>query len=150
MVKCLLLKFKGRPGSPPATSKSGLPTLPVQCLWGIVREFGIDIYTLVHFKYSKRKERNPLNLNQDDWSWSRTAMAQKHLWHLLLMGEQVRGSEDHCERCGTSGFCWPPCTHFAIMVYLYRPHSFVAQLVKNPPAMWETWVLSLGWEDPLE
>ena len=24
------------------------------------------------------------------------------------------------------------------------------QLVKNPPAMWETWVQSLGWEDPLE
>ena len=28
--------------------------------------------------------------------------------------------------------------------------SLVAQLIKNPPAMWETWVLSLGWEDPLE
>ena len=27
---------------------------------------------------------------------------------------------------------------------------FVAQLVKNPPAMRETWVRSLGWEDPLE
>ena len=27
--------------------------------------------------------------------------------------------------------------------------SLVAQLVKNP-AMWETWVQSLGWEDPLE
>ena len=26
----------------------------------------------------------------------------------------------------------------------------MAQLVKNPPTMWETWVLSLGWEDPLE
>ena len=26
----------------------------------------------------------------------------------------------------------------------------VAQRVKNPPAMWETWVQSLGWEDPLE
>ena len=24
------------------------------------------------------------------------------------------------------------------------------QLVKNLPAMWETWVQSLGWEDPLE
>ena len=24
----------------------------------------------------------------------------------------------------------------------------VTQLVKNPPAMWETWVQSLGWEDP--
>ena len=28
--------------------------------------------------------------------------------------------------------------------------SFVAQLVKNPPAKCETWVLSLAWEDPLE
>ena len=28
--------------------------------------------------------------------------------------------------------------------------SLIAQLVKNPPAMWETWVWSLGWEDPLE
>ena len=28
--------------------------------------------------------------------------------------------------------------------------SLVAQLVKNPPAMWETWLQSLGWEDPLE
>ena len=26
--------------------------------------------------------------------------------------------------------------------------SLVAQLVKNPPAMWETWVQSLGWKDP--
>ena len=28
--------------------------------------------------------------------------------------------------------------------------SLVAQLVKNPPAVWETCVQSLGWEDPLE
>ena len=28
--------------------------------------------------------------------------------------------------------------------------SLVAQLVKNLPATWETWVWSLGWEDPLE
>ena len=26
----------------------------------------------------------------------------------------------------------------------------MAHLVMNPPAMWETWVQSLGWEDPLE
>ena len=26
----------------------------------------------------------------------------------------------------------------------------MTQLVKNLPAMWETWVQSLGWEDPLE
>ena len=28
--------------------------------------------------------------------------------------------------------------------------SLVTQLVKNPPAIWETWIRSLGWEDPLE
>ena len=28
--------------------------------------------------------------------------------------------------------------------------SLIAQLVKNPPATQETWVQSLGWEDPLE
>ena len=28
--------------------------------------------------------------------------------------------------------------------------SLVAELVKNPPAMRETWVRSLGWEDHLE
>ena len=32
----------------------------------------------------------------------------------------------------------------------YSWASLVAQLVKNPPAMWETWVRSLGWENPLE
>ena len=26
----------------------------------------------------------------------------------------------------------------------------MGQLVKNPLAMWETWVRSLGWEDPME
>ena len=26
----------------------------------------------------------------------------------------------------------------------------MAQTVENPPAMWETWVQSLGWKDPLE
>ena len=32
----------------------------------------------------------------------------------------------------------------------YSWASLVAQLVKNLPAMYETWVRSLGWEDPLE
>ena len=33
---------------------------------------------------------------------------------------------------------------------MYEGASLVAQLVKNPLAMWETWVQPLGWEDPLE
>ena len=34
--------------------------------------------------------------------------------------------------------------------FQYSWASFVAQLVKNPPAMQKTWVRSLGWEDPLK
>ena len=32
----------------------------------------------------------------------------------------------------------------------YSWASLVAQLVENPPTMWDTWFLSLEWEDPLE
>ena len=32
----------------------------------------------------------------------------------------------------------------------YSWASLVAQLIKNPPAMQETWVRTLDWEDPLE
>ena len=32
----------------------------------------------------------------------------------------------------------------------YSWASLVAQMAKNLPAVWETWVQSLGWEDPLE
>ena len=39
---------------------------------------------------------------------------------------------------------------FHLARYFASMASLVAQLVKNPPEMWETWVQSLGWEDPLE
>ena len=35
-------------------------------------------------------------------------------------------------------------------LFQYSWASFVTQLVKNLPGMWETWVRSLGWRDPLE
>ena len=42
-----------------------------------------------------------------------------------------------------------------VSILYYHSHvitraSLVAQTVKNPPAMREAWVQSLGWEDPLE
>ena len=40
-------------------------------------------------------------------------------------------------------------THLGLHYSLFRA-SLVAQMVKRLPAMWETWVRSLGWEDPLE
>ena len=41
------------------------------------------------------------------------------------------------------------CSAFFVVQLLHPWASLVAQLVKNLPAMWETWVPSLGW-DPLE
>ena len=38
---------------------------------------------------------------------------------------------------------FPPLLHF-------HRTSLVALMVKHLPTMWETWVRSLGWEDPLE
>ena len=48
---------------------------------------------------------------------------------------RVFSNELYMELCN----CIPP-----------HPYQLVAQLVKNPPAMQETWVQSLGWDDPLE
>ena len=44
---------------------------------------------------------------------------------------------------------WSPLS-LASYSLQYSWASLVAQLVKNPPAMWETWVRSLSLEDPLE
>ena len=39
---------------------------------------------------------------------------------------------------------------FFLVSFLPWRFSLVAQMVKRPPAMWENWARSLGWEDPLE
>ena len=51
----------------------------------------------------------------------------------------------------TQNFWWQPLFHLNLL--RNDPYSrlpLVAQLVKNLPVMQETWVRSLGWEDPLE
>ena len=47
------------------------------------------------------------------------------------------------------------CLHVACAVHINKLlfscwASLVAQMVKHLPAVWETWVRSLDWEDPLE
>ena len=42
---------------------------------------------------------------------------------------------------GWEGICYP---------LQYSWASLAAQMVKNPPAMWETWVWALGWQAPLK
>ena len=54
-------------------------------------------------------------------------------------------------------FGWFPIKVKRIGCLIFMKHlegswraSLLAQLVKNPPTMWETWVRSLGWWDPPE
>ena len=51
------------------------------------------------------------------------------------------GSIPGSERSSGEGIGYP---------HQYSWVSTVVQLVKNPPAIWEPWFPSLGWEDPLE
>ena len=55
--------------------------------------------------------------------------------------QETPGSIPGSGRSAGEGIGYPP---------LYFWASLVAQLIKNPPAKWETWVQPLGWEDPLE
>ena len=81
-----------------------------------------------------------------------------------MEGKDVRPT--HCN--SVSSDTWPPSSYLVETVSLQSRHvplslvqpyptvsevawaSLVAQLVKNPPAVQETRVRSLGWEDPLE
>ena len=47
-------------------------------------------------------------------------------------------------------FCISLIWGFLGVLLLFSTASLVAQRLKHLPAMWKTWVQSLGWEDPLE
>ena len=50
-------------------------------------------------------------------------------------------------------FNWYWILYDSIGKFLFKPflgEAILAQMVKNPPAVQETWVWSLGWEDHLE
>ena len=42
-----------------------------------------------------------------------------------------------------------PGSRVSISVYWFLVDLITCRYFKNPPAMWETWVRSLGWEDAL-
>ena len=66
-------------------------------------------------------------------------LGQKSMEEPLGIKEEVFG-------CRSVRVFW---SGFSPSSLLYPSDSLVVQLVKNLPAMRETWVRSLGWEDPL-
>ena len=70
-----------------------------------------------------------------------------------LMNYTKNLKENQCQSLSNSSKNLNKREHFLIHSNLALPSyqsPLVAQLVKNPPAMGETWILSLGWENPLE
>ena len=76
----------------------------------------------------------------------------------MLGAEKVAGSDTGC--CQVLLGSWPglgsrlgvdPARDLNVLTYLLGyQSSLIAQLVKNPPALQETLVRFLGWEDPFE
>ena len=50
----------------------------------------------------------------------------------------------------TTSAIWKAQKYHYYTLSLHSRASLVAQLVRNLPVMWETWIQSLGWDDPLE
>ena len=74
------------------------------------------------------------------------------LWILLGFPDSLVGQESACNEADPGsipGSGRSPGEGIGYSLQ-YSWASLVAQLVKNPPAIRETWVRSLGWEDPLE
>ena len=77
----------------------------------------------------------------------------------LISWQWIQSSRTRVPTCGTQGKWtstepgWSSLGSKAednLASYCLHQASLVAQTVKNPPAVWETWVRSLGWKDPLE
>ena len=76
------------------------------------------------------------------WAWSQIEMVFPIIHQLVknLLTEDLISIPGSGRSTG-EGIGYP---------FQYSWASLVAQLLKNPPAMWETWVQSLGWQDPLK
>ena len=89
---------------------------------------------------------------------SRDGLSHSKLWHLCISSafggfpDSSVGIESTCNAGDASsilGSGRSPGEGIGHPLQ-YSWASLVAQLIKNLPAVWETWVRSLGWEDPLE
>ena len=99
------------------------------------------------YRFNAMLIKIPMAFSQN---WKKTDL--KFAWNSKRSPDSSVGKESACnagdpgsipesERSAGEGIGYPLHYSWAFLV---------AQLVKNPPAMQETWVQSLGWEDPLE
>ena len=72
-------------------------------------------------------------------------------WDTSLKSSYKKNLETKvCKICNHPQLCWGQSTPSVNIHFAFLRASLVAQMVKKLPAMWETWVWSLGREGPLE
>ena len=68
----------------------------------------------------------------------------------VLSSDQEKHNKEGWSCYKDSSLLFPLIKGVFLILYFLVWDSLIAQLVKNLPAMGETWDQSLGWEDPLE
>ena len=128
-----------------------------QCSFRILSQFGMQEYLLA---LSSSNRLCCLFTSRQQALWSLSG-ARLYLWDKQKETGLAHNSSPKpgslclqpqafsvCPHSHQSGFCL--CCLFIWVLICLLWASLVAQLVKDLPAMWETWVRSLVWEDPLE
>ena len=106
-----------------------------QLLVDLVLSLSLSIFCIYFLECFKANRNNFLNATGEIIIWSGKFFCKMNVFLLIYHDFKFESY----------------CSDFLKMeVYHFTGTSLVSQLVKNPPAMWETWVWSLGWEDPLE
>ena len=78
--------------------------------------------------------------------WEVDLFRKIHIPWVSLVAQLLKHAQHPCSIAGSGG---SPREGIGYPLQ-YSWASLVTQLVKNLPSVWETWVQSLGWEDPLE
>ena len=132
-------------------------------MYSVTKDIGITRYNKIWWRRWKRRS-SELDPKSADTRHTRPQwMAQKQHW---THREGNRGLEKWLcreKQSKANGFAYtvtrswgpffvffPPQVKWNYCQVTEKLNKTAAQLVKNPPAMCETWVQSLGWEEPLE
>ena len=111
--------------------------------WRTLHKAGHDIISSRENHQRKREKKKELKREFSLFYNLLLEMTWPHLCHMLFIDHKVQFQYD------VQGYC----TRMNISKGKDHLRGYLpglASLWKNPPAMWKTWVQSLGWEDPLE